>query len=96
MTDRPTIVLSPEDWPNWVPDAVVIDASCGHRAWISPSSLMLLLSTGPDTICMRCLPPGPHTVEEVPGSREERVAAIGEEDADTVIELARQYFGRRR
>lgn len=56
--DQKMLLLSPEDGGEHTEDSVLIDATCGCRAWISPSGLTFL-ANNPDaqTTCMRCMDP---------------------------------------
>ena len=90
MTEH-MIVLSPASSPHHTEDSVVIDADCGHRAWIAPTGMTTVLSPfiQTRTVCIRCVP-----VEElrkardrgdlraIPGAKEELAAELGTDVAD--------------
>lgn len=93
MAQPHNIILSPADSPYHSADAVIIDADCGHKAWIGPTTLSFTLNpfAATRTMCLRCL-----TKEElveamrsgnlrsIPGAKEELAREIGQAEADAL------------
>jgi len=72
---------------------VVITASCGHRAWIAPSTMTLVLNpfTRTRTVCVACAPStelreaiAAGNLRAVPGAKAELAAEVGADLADQV------------
>lgn len=93
MTDTMRIIVSPLDGAR-TDDAVQIRADCGHRAWIAPSGMNMVLNPimRTETVCMRCVDPKQLLayireqggLRSLPGGQEELRAAIGKDEADEV------------
>lgn len=88
MADERVLLLSPErdQLSSLVPGSVVIDADCGHRAWISPEGLMFQLGGGVTTRCQDCVDPADVAeIDEVPGSRESLAGMLGKDAAEQLM-----------
>lgn len=96
MTDQARLILAPAGWAH-TPDSVQIRADCGCQCWISPVNMTHLLNPfmKTTTVCM------PHVVQDrevmatlkrqgkayaFPGTREEMVREIGQEETDKLWE----------
>lgn len=89
MSDLRTLIVCPADTPPLIPIFVEVDADCGHRAWISPPGLALVLSGGVTTRCEDCVDPDLITgMVAVPGARDELSAVFGPAGADDLIASA--------
>lgn len=89
MTDeRPKLILSPFNGPH-TPGAVVITADCGHQTWISMGGIESQSKMNAITICMECVDPAdvPEFVV-TPEVYRDLINAVGQEEADKLIELA--------
>lgn len=95
--ERPHLVLRRLDRDyrlGVVPGAILIDADCGHRAWIGPAGIAFQVQNRPRTICDTCLLKRPDAMEAirggmtVPGAVDEMVAAG--EDETKVRDLLRR------
>lgn len=86
-----TMVVSPYDAEYVLAGSVIIDADCGHRAWLSISGQVELRARSMRVVCANCLPSGPFLASAVPGALEELAAEFGDQAADRIIEVATAY-----
>lgn len=81
----PILIVSPLDHEH-SPGSVVIDADCGHRAWLSTSGAKQMQATPMKTMCMDCVDPAAvKNMTAVPGAEEELTALFGKRFADRAI-----------
>lgn len=85
--DATTLMLSPLDYAHGS-GATLIQADCGHQAWISAGGLQTQARLNARTMCMRCVDPADVTeVAVTPEIYADLVEEVGQEEADRLIAL---------